>query len=69
MTALIGLAFGVGYALVNFGRRVPPLSIAEILFGGVFGIADNADTAVAMTTRQKIAYAIGAIGVVLMLPG
>jgi hypothetical protein len=45
MTAQIGLAFGVGYALVNFSRRCPPLSIAEVLFGGVFGIADNADTA------------------------
>lgn len=45
MTALIGLGFGIGYALVNFSRRVLPLSITEVLFGGVFGIADNADTA------------------------
>lgn len=43
--ALIGLAFGVGYALANMTRRVYPLSIVEELFGGVFGIADNADTA------------------------
>lgn len=42
---LIGLAFGAGYAAVNFGRRCFPLSIIEVLFGGVFGIADNADTA------------------------
>lgn len=45
MSVLIGLAFGVGYAIVNFSRRCLPLSITEVLFGGVFGIADNADTA------------------------
>ena len=43
--AIIGLAFGVGYALVNFTRRSLPLSEKEVLFGGVFGIPDNADTA------------------------
>ncbi|HET6943350.1 MAG TPA: hypothetical protein VFH89_14435 [Sphingomicrobium sp.] len=43
--ALIGLAFGVGYALINMGRRSYPLSITEIFFGGVFGIPDNADAA------------------------
>lgn len=42
---LVGLAFGVGYALANFFRRSMPLSIPEVLFGGVLGIADNADTA------------------------
>ncbi len=47
MTAafIIGLSFGTGYAVVNMTRRCPPLSITEVLFGGVFGIADNADRA------------------------
>lgn len=42
---IIGAAFGIGYAVVNHFRRVPPLSIGEVLFGGIFGIPDNADTA------------------------
>lgn len=45
MIWLIGLGFGVGYALVNLTRRVLPLSITEVLFGGLFGIAANADAA------------------------
>ena len=42
---LIGLVFGTGYAFINMFRRSYPLSLVEELFGGVFGIADNADTA------------------------
>lgn len=32
--ALVGLAFGVGYAVANIHRRTPPMSLLELLFGG-----------------------------------
>lgn len=32
--ALVGLAFGIGYALANIHRRTPPMSLFELLFGG-----------------------------------
>ena len=32
--ALIGLAFGVGYAWANLGRRFHPISYREIFWGG-----------------------------------
>jgi hypothetical protein len=43
--ALIGLAFGIGYAYANLHRRAMPLSLAEVLLGGLFGLAANADEA------------------------
>lgn len=32
--ALIGAAFGVGYAFINIRRRTPPMSLFELLFWG-----------------------------------
>lgn len=32
--AIVGCAFGVGYALVNFPARMSPLSIGEVLWWG-----------------------------------
>lgn len=32
--ALIGASFGIGYAWVNLGRRLHPIGMAEVFWGG-----------------------------------